>query len=63
MFVFLLQSGNLVLKLQDGCLLINDFLSETFIFVFNLVMLVLYNSLFVTMLGYFTIKFLLVPLL
>ena len=63
MFVFLLKCGNLVLELQDGGLFINDFLSETLIFVFNLVMLVLYNSIFVTMFSYFTLELLLVSFL
>ena len=61
--IFLLQGSNLVLKLQNSCFFVNHFLGESFILVFDLVVLVLYSSLFTTVLGQLAFKLLLIPFL
>ena len=61
--IFLVQGCNLVLKLQNSCFFVNHFLGESFILVLDLVVLVLYNSLFTTVLGQLAFKLLLIPFL
>lgn len=61
--IFLLQGCNLILKFQNRCFFVNHFLGESFIFVLDLVVLVLYSSLFTTVLSQLAFKLLLIPFL
>jgi len=62
-FVLLLECCNLVLKLKNGGFFINHFLCEPLILIFDLVVVVLLNILFVAVLCQFAFKFLLISFL